>query len=282
MAASVTAASCMLLSTRYLSATLDPSMIAFARSALVAACVTPFIAARHRRRLRFSRPGLHALRGVLLACALNLAFHAVANLPVATVTVLFFLAPVFVTILAATVLGERVGRRRWLAVGAGFVGAAIILRPTGLPEPAMLFAVGASFLFAAALALGRTLARRDGAESTFISTTLVAAVFTLPPALPVWSLPEGVAWYVLAILVLVSALRGYSDLRAFAIGDAAFLAPLAYTRLIILGVAGYLLFDEIPGASEYAGAAVIVASTLYIARREVARMGAPVSGSASP
>ena len=185
-------------------------------------------------------------------------------------TILFFLAPVFATAFATLFVGERVGPRRWAAVAAGCLGAAVILRPGhGVLDPAMLVALVSSLAFAGSLIIGRQASRADGSDAVFVSSTLVAAVVTLPPALLVWDLPAGsLAWGVLGLLVLGSGLRTYADIRAYAVGDAGFIAPFSYLRLLTIGAAGYLWFDEVIDTPTIAGGAIIVGATLYISLRE--------------
>ncbi len=272
MLASVAGATVMTLSIRLLTPDLHTTMIAFLRSALAALLVVPFLwrARAAGRRIGFSRWPLHIARGLLIGVALNAGFYAIWHLPLATATILFFMAPVFATAFATLFVGERVGPRRWAAIAAGFLGAAVILRPgVGRVDPAMLVALLSSLAFAGSLIIGRQASRADGSDAVFVSSSLVAAVVTLPPALLVWDLPAGgLAWAVLGLLVLGSGLRTYSDIRAYAVGDAGFIAPFSYLRLLTIGAAGYLWFGERIDGPTVAGGAIIVGATLYISLRE--------------
>jgi len=281
MLASVTGASAMTVAVRLMTPELHTAMIAFLRAVFVGLLVLPlfWIGRRGAGRLSFSAWPLHLIRGGLVAIALNAGFYAIWKLPLATATILFFLAPAFATALAALALGEGVGIRRGGAIAAGLIGAAIILRPgVGDFEPAMLAAVVSSLAFAASLILGRVVSARDGSTAVFVSSSLVVAVATLPPALFVWALPATPAqWTVLAVLVLASSLRTYADIRAYAAGEAGFIAPFSYLRLVILGAVGYLWFGERIDLATVIGGAVIIAATLYISLREarLKRRGAP-------
>lgn len=271
MLASVVGASAMTVAVRELSATLDPRMIVALR-----ACVTliaflvavPFF--RGLRRLSFSRPWLHAARGALIALATMLGFYTLAHLPLATATVLFFTAPIFATLLSMAVHRERVGIRRASAVAAGFTGALIILQPGLQPlNLAMLAALGSSVMFATALTLSRGLVAADGAPAAYVSSVVVTVLISMPVAAPVWALPGTlVAGFALVVMVLGGALRGYADIEAYAAGEAAVLAPIAYLRLVLIGIAGFVLYDEVPGPATMLGAMIIVGATLYITWRE--------------
>ncbi len=269
---SVAGATVMTLAVRLLTPDLHTTMIAFLRSALTLLLVVPFLwRSRHEgTRLTFTRWPLHLARGLLIGVALNAGFYAIWQLPLATATILFFMAPVFATAFARLILGEQVGPRRWSAIAAGFLGAAVILRPGfGALEPAMLIALVSALAFAASLLLGRQASRADGSDAVFVSSSVIAAVVTLPPALLVWEMPAGwLAWAVIGLLVLGSGLRTYSDIRAYAVGDAGFIAPFTYLRLLTIGLAGYLWFGEVIDGPTVAGGAIIIGATLYISLRK--------------
>jgi drug/metabolite transporter (DMT)-like permease len=267
---SVVTASAMTVAARELSTEMDSRMVVLLRAGLTLIAVLPLLALPSiRRGLRLSRPRLHLQRGLLIGVSTHLGFHAIATLPLATATVLFFTAPIFATVLAGPINGERVGPRRWAAVGAGFLGALIILRPgVGSFEPAMWGALLSSLMFATALSLSRGLAEADGPVSAYLSSVVLTVLVSAPLAAPVWTLPsDGFAWTVVAVLVLTSAARGLGDLQAYRYGEASVVGVVAYLRLVLIGAAGWWLFAETPDAPTLLGGAVIVGATLYIAHR---------------
>lgn len=269
------AATVMTVAVRYLSFEIDSRMIAFLRCALsvplvLAAHFAPLALGRPVEKVRFSRPWLHVLRGALTAGALTLGFYAIGVLPMATATILFFLAPIFATVLAVPMLAQRVGPRRAAAVAVGFVGAMVILRPGWVPfDWGMAAAIGSAALLSVVLLISRLLAPSDGAKSVLLSTTVVAGLVTLPIALPVWALPDGaLVWFWVGVVVLASTARTYCDIRGYAVGEVSFIAPFSYFRLIFIALVGWLLFSESIDVWTALGGAVIIGSTLYIARRE--------------
>jgi drug/metabolite transporter (DMT)-like permease len=271
MLLSVVGATGMTIGVRAASPELHTAMIAFLRSVLGLLFLAPlFLRRTPPPILRVRRPGLHLLRGALIALALNLGFYSVWKLPVATATILFFLAPIFSTMLAPFLIGEKVGPRRWAAIGVGFLGALIVLRPGLAPiDAGSLAAVGSSLCFAVALLIGKTASRADGPDSVFATSAILAAALTLPLALPQWRLPPDLwVWLVLAGLTCASSLRGYADIRAMNVGEASFVAPVSYLRLPSVALAGWLLFGEAVDGWTWAGGAVIAAATLFIALRE--------------
>ena len=276
MLLSVAGATGMTVLVRDLSPTLHSAMIVFLRSAVGLLFVLPMMArADGRARLRVRRPWLHLLRGVLIALALNTGFYAIWKLPVATATILFFLAPVFSTMLAPLMVGERVGPTRWAAVGAGFLGALIVLRPDlGQIGLASLSAVVSALMFALVLLLGKIASREDGPDTVFFWSVVLPVVLTLPMALPVWSLPGwGLTWVALVALAVASSVRGYADIRAFAVGEASFVGPVSYLRLPAIGLAGWWLYGETLDAMTLLGGGIIAGSTLVIMLRERRRGG---------
>lgn len=271
MLLSVLGATGMTVLVRELSPEMHTRMIAFLRSAVALAFVLPLLMRRNpREQLRMRRPWLHVLRGTMLALALNTGFYAIWKLPIATATILFFLAPVFSTMLAPAMVGERVGPRRWAAVAVGFLGAVIVLRPGLAPlDGASLSAIISSMLVAVALLLGKTMSRDDGSNAVFFSSSVIVAVVTLPIALPVWHVPGNLwVWVALIGLSAASSLRGYADIRAFAVAEAAFVGPISYLRLPVIALAGWWLYAEALDGPTLIGGGVIAGSTLYILLRE--------------
>lgn len=269
---SVAGATVMTLAVRLLSPDIHTAMLAFLRSVLALPLILPLVwrSGTGRSPLRFGAWKLHLVRGALLTVALNSGFYAIAHLPMATATILFFTAPIFATIGAAAMMGETVGPRRWGAAAMGFLGALVILRPGfGEFDPVMLVAIGSSVCFALALLIGKRAGQTDGSNAVFVSSSVIVTLATIPGAAIFWGLPGSwPVWGLVALLVLGSGARTYADIRAYAVGDAGFLAPFSYLRLVTIGVAGYVLFDELLDGPTFAGGAIIIAATLYIALRE--------------
>ena len=269
---SVAGASAMTVAVRDVSADLDSRAILFFRSILATGLLLLGIVfyARFRRQMRFSKPFGHLIRGTLIGSSTYFGFYAIAHLPMATVTVLFFLAPIWATLLAILIHKERVGIRRVLAIALGFAGALVILRPGFASfEPAMLSALASSVLFALALTMSRGLAREDGVASVNFSSVVITAIISLPFAWPVMALPESPRGYAaLAIVVAGGMARGYADIEAYRHGEAGILAPITYLRLILVGGAAYFLYQEVPDCYTIIGGIIVTSATLYIAIRE--------------
>jgi drug/metabolite transporter (DMT)-like permease len=186
--------------------------------------------------------------------------------------------PIFLTALSVPLLGERVGIRRWSAVFAGFVGVLIMVRPgSGVLEWKALTAIAGAFFYALAMVSIRRLSRSEPAGSIVFYFTLfamAAGLFTLPLAalLPdwigPWVWPDADGW---AILIGIGLLGGTAQLTltyAFKLAPVAVIAPFEYGSLVFGVVFGLLIWQEAPDRYILLGAALVIASGLYILYRE--------------
>lgn len=269
---SVAASSGMTIAVRGASLAVDSRMVVLLRAGitLIALIGAVLVIARLRRQLRFSRPWMHLSRGIMLGTSTHLGFYTIAEIPLATATVLFFMAPIFATILSAIYQKETVGPRRVAAIAVGFAGALVIIRPgVDALHPAMLSAIASSLLFAAALVQSRGIAEADGSFAALFSSVLVTVLISVPLAAPVFALPgDWIAWGFVILLVITGAIRNLADIEAYRHGEASVIAPFTYLRLVLIGLAAYWLFDEVPDRATLIGAVIIIAATFYIARRE--------------
>lgn len=269
---SVVASSAMTVAVREISFDLDPRMIVMLRFGITAPILilALIVSAQLRRTLTFSEPLLHVIRGICMGISTHLGFYAIANIPLVTVTVLFFMVPIFATAIAGLINSERAGPRRLIAIAVSFIGVLLILKPGFVViEPAIFAALASSILFALALILSRRVAQADGAFSALFSSVMITLVISVPLAIPVWQMPEtGAVWWIVAILVATGLIRLLADIQAYRIGEASVLAPITYLRLILIGGSAYVLYDEIPDLWAAIGALIIIASALYITRRE--------------
>jgi drug/metabolite transporter (DMT)-like permease len=272
MLLSVVASSAMTVAARVASQELDSRMVVLGRGALTLIAILALLAvsAKLRGKLRFTNPRSHLIRGFLIAISTQMGFYTIATIPLATTTVLFFTAPIFATILAILIHGEKIGPRRIFAIVAGFTGVLIILRPGfDALELGLLTAIGSSLTFATALTMSRNLSNADGPLSTYFSSVVIMVIVSIPIAAPVMTLPDlNITWIAMIALVITSTTRGIGDIEAYRHADAALLTPITYLRLVLIGIAAYFFFAETPDTATLIGATIIIASTLYIAQRE--------------
>lgn len=282
-----TCAAGMSVSIRGMEGRIPVFQIVFVRC-VVGLILTLIFSARYKSiRIRTPQWKWMLFRSVLTTFALICGFYSITVLPLATATVLFFTAPLFVTVLAVPFFGETVGWRRGLATLAGFIGTVIVLRP-GVEgfDPNMLVAIGSSVLFAIVLLLGKRLSRTDAISTMMVYAMVVSGLASMPVALYQWQVPNWQEWILLMSVAGFGTLRGFSDTKGYATGEASVMAPFQYFRIVVVAVAAYFLFNEIPDLPTVIGAAVIIGSSLYIAQREATLhkgvTDAPKTGVAAP
>jgi drug/metabolite transporter (DMT)-like permease len=222
------------------------------------------------RILVTQRPGLQFARSLLLLASTSLFFTALGYVPLADATAISFTSPFLVAALAGPLLGERVTRAHWMAIGLGFVGALIVIRPTGEGTSPFAFVVlGSSGCYAIYQLLTRKVAGIDPPETSVTYSALVGTLL-LSAVMPFfWLTPERLLhWLILGSLGLFGGLGHYCVARAFMRGPASILSPFHYVQLVWAATLGYVLFAHVPSAWTWVGAGVIVASGLQIAWQE--------------
>ena len=254
---------------RHLGETLHPLQIAFFRNAFSLLWLTPWVLMTGRAAFRTRHFGRHLLRAASGAVAMSCLFSAMVLMPLAEVNALTFLSPVLATAGAALFLGETVRKRRWFAVGVGFLGAMIVLRPgVQVLQPAAFLALGAAVFIAVTMLILRWLALTEKPSTTVLYMNLLLTPISLPPALWVWQAPGADQWGWIVLLGLAATGVQLCLARAFAAAEASQVLPFDFSRLLFVAIAAYLFFGEVPDLWTWVGAAVIMGATIYIAHRE--------------
>ena len=259
----------MAIGIKQLGQRLDSLQIGFFRVLIGFIVILPFVAQVGLERLRTRHLRVHFVRAVFGLIAMYCSYYALARMPLADYTALSFTKPLFATALAVVILGEVVRWRRWSATIVGFLGVLIMVRPGhGTFEPAALAVLTDAFAIAFLVTLVKRLPPQETPLGMLYWFGLFAVVLSVPGAIHAWqwpTLPESL-W--LAAVGILGALSQSFWIRAFRAGEASAVAPFDYLRLIFAAVVGVMLFGEWPTGWTLIGAAVIVASTIYIARRE--------------
>jgi drug/metabolite transporter (DMT)-like permease len=212
---------------------------------------------------------LHALRGVLLLSSSALNFAAMQKLQLAQTAAISFTIPLWVCALSVPLLGETVGLRRWAAVLVGFVGVLIIMRPgTAGFHPAMFLSLAAAFGGACYNIATRKAGGVDRAETSLVLANFFGLIAAIPLSAPGFAMPQGWAWIIIAFIGLGSAIGHLLLTEAHRLAPASAIAPFIYTQIIWMIIMGYLAFGDVPGLWTLVGAAVVVASGLYVFLRE--------------
>ena len=256
-------------SIRHVSAELHPFEIAFFRLLFGLLPLLPWFFKLGWAPLRTSRLGLLTLRGAINVVCMLAFFYALSITPLVEVTALVFTAPIFATIGAMVVFGERVGLRRWAAIGVGFFGVMVVLRP-GFQEigQGQMLALFAAVGWSGCMVIIKSLGRTETSLTITVYMSLVMAPLSLIPALWVWQWPgqEQLLW-----LVAIGVLGGAGQLamaEALKVGETHVIMPMDFTRLIWISVIAYVAFAEVPGLYTWIGGAIIFSATAFIAWRE--------------
>lgn len=253
---------------RHLSGTVEVFEIIFFRNFFGLVALAPWFWRQGLAGLRTQRLGLYCLRGVTGMINMSCWFYAITAIALADAMALSFTAPLFATLAAVVLLGERVRAGRWGATLAGFAGALLILRPgAGIEPAALLMLVSAAFM-ALSVIIIKTLSRTESAGAIVAWMGLILTPASLLPALFVWRWPgvEELAW--LAALGTVATIGHYCFTRALGSADTSAVLPFDFIRLPFAALLGYLAFGERVDLWTWAGGLVIFSSALYVGHSE--------------
>lgn len=219
------------------------------------------------------RWGLHLLRGLLGMAMIGCFVFALRSLPLSTAYTIYFVAPLLIAALSVPLLGEQVGPRRWIAIGIGLVGVLVVLRPgVGgfISIPGLMVLLAATAYAVAAITVSM-LTRTDTPQSMVVWFLVLLALGAGLLAIPDWQpLQLGHAGLI-AGMGLAGAGGQVALTRAFQLGEASMIAPLEYTGLVWVIGWDLLFWGVLPDGYTWLGAAIIVASGLYLLHRERVR-----------
>ncbi len=260
---------------RYLAGNYSVFMVVMIRYWFFAGFVVAMAARRAggvRAVARTSQPMVQMFRGALLAVEICVAVIGFTLLGLVRSHAVFAAYPLLIAALSGPVLGERVGWRRWVAIGFGFVGVLIILRPgTGVFDPVALIPLLSALMFALYGLLTRYAARRDSAATSFFWTGTTGAVVMTGIGLWFWQPMSAPDWGWMGLLCVTGALGHWLLIKCYEVAEAGAVQPFAYFQLIFASALGMAVFGETLRANIALGAAVIVGAGLFTLRRERAQ-----------
>lgn len=225
-----------------------------------------------RGSVRTEFPLLQLARGVILVFEICVMVFAFTKLGLIESHAVFTIYPLLVAALSGPVLGEKVGWRRWAAIGAGFVGVLIILQPgAGVLSVWALVPLAGAFLYALYNLLTRYVARGDSALVSFFWTGVVCAAAITPFGLMHWQPMTGQDQMLMAVLCCTALLGHYTLIRAYALAEASAIQPFAYIQLVGVAAIGLLVFGEVLRLNVVIGAAVVVAAGVFTLWRQRVR-----------
>ncbi len=221
------------------------------------------------RVARTKHLALQIVRSLLLLAATAFFFTALRFIPLADATAISFVSPLLLTMLAIPLLGETVGRRRWTAVIIGLIGALIVIRPGfGMAGWATLLPLASALAYTFYLIATRKLCAIDPPVTIFLYTGIVGTLVMTAVVPFFWTWPTLGGWLLMIALGVLGGGGHYLVIQAFRRAPASALSPFTFVVIIWTTLTGYLVFGDVPDAPTIAGAAVIVASGVYVFYRE--------------
>jgi drug/metabolite transporter (DMT)-like permease len=254
---------------RYIDNHLHPLETALIRYVLGLVVLAPMFI-RYGLRPFYSRHiPRHALRGAVHGIGVMLWFYAVTQIPLAEVTALSFISPIFVAVGASLFLGENLTPRRIIVIAVGILGVLVILRPgaevISFGAIAMLIAAP---LFAASKILTKSLVKHDSATTIVAYLSVFATLTMAIPAAFVWQTPTLNELFWLFATAVFATLSHLCLTRGLALVDVTVAQPVEFLQLVWSTLLGVIVFDERPSLWVWIGAGIIVASATYIVRYE--------------
>ena len=212
----------------------------------------------------------HLVRALMFMAMTGINFWALQYLQLTVTSSIFFSVPLIIALVSASVLKERLGLGRWVAIIAGFAGVLIIVRPWGAEfHPAMIASVVNAIMYAVFMMMTRRLAAYDSPETIQYLPAVGAAIGLAPFALAAWESPSGwLEWTVACLTGLLGGLGHYLLALAHRYAPASVIAPFLYQQVIYMALFGYLVFGDVPSVWVWLGATVVIASGLYLFARE--------------
>jgi drug/metabolite transporter (DMT)-like permease len=282
MCAALFCFSCLDATAKWVNQAVDPMVTVWAR--YMSAALLTFMVINPRTQpgaLRTRRLPLQLLRSFLLLASTFCNFLALKYLQLVETQSIIFATPLLVALLAAPLLGERIGWQRLTAIAVGFIGILVITRPgLGTMHPAALLSLAGSVAYAFYNIVTRMLASSDSIATTTLYSS-VAGIVLVTPALPwIWSTPSSpLVWFLLATTGFYGAFGHWLLVLAHARAPAAILAPFIYSQIIWMLALGYILFGDWPDSWTFVGAGIVIASGLYLLSRERAKRNQPETSS---
>ena len=254
---------------KYVGSELPPVQAAFIRYLFGLIVVLPLIFRNGVHIFSTKHIHLHVLRGIIQAMAVMLWFYAVTKLPIAEVTALGFVSPIFVVFGAVFFLRERLTKPRIAAVVLGLVGIFVILRPGfGVINSGSIAMLLAAPLFAASKVLTKFLVKHDSGSTIVVYLSIFAALAMAVPAISVWTQPSGVNLFLLSGTALFATIAHLCMAKGLALIDLTVSQPIDFLQLVWTTLIGVMLFSEPSVIWVWIGGGIVVLSATYIARLE--------------
>lgn len=243
---------------KYLSAELPNEMVVFFRSVMGLLALLPWVLHRGLGQLKTKRLRGHLGRGLAGVSAMYCYFYAIAHLPLAEAVLLNYSTPLFIPFIAALWLGEQVSPRLWVAIGTGFVGIVLILKPgLGLFTPVSLIGLASGLFAALAMVSIRRLSNTEPTLRIVFYFSLVCTAVSAVPLAWRWQTPDPGLWILLLGMGALASLAQLLLTRAYAHAPAAQVGPFTYSTVVFAAGIGWIFWSEIPDLLSFGGTALV-------------------------
>jgi len=262
--------SCLNAIVRDITLTLDPFQSQFLRYLFGVVAMLPLLSRQGLQAFRPVNMRGQFWRGAVHTAALLLWFTALPHLGLADMTAIGFTGPIFIMIGAAWFLGEKMRADRWVAAAIGFAGVLVVVAPkfTGQGGGYALIMLASAPVFAASFLMTKTLTRYEKPGVIVLWQAVSVTVLSFPLGLIHWVAPTPWQWLGFAAAGVLGSLGHYCLTRGFRVADISATQSLRFLDLIWASLLGWLVFSDVPSQTTLAGALLILASTVWIARRE--------------
>jgi len=263
-----------------LSHEIDPWLVGFLRYLMGALVMLGPALRLGARALWPEAPALQLVRGLFHAGGMMLWFAALPLVTLTELTAIGFSGPLFICLGAVLFLGERMSGARWAAVLLGFAGVLVVLEPwqgggfAGV-STGMLLMLASAPIFAGSFLVAKALTRRDRSDVVVLWQHLWVSVLLAGFALAYWAPPTPAQWGLLVACGFLGAGGHYCMVRAFRVADISAVQSVKFLELVWAAMLGWMVFGTAPAGATVVGGAVILVSTLLLARHE-SRTAAPV------
>jgi len=254
---------------KFLGDSLPAFQIVCLRFSAAAAVLLPVLLIKGKEAFKSARLSMHAVRGLLLAVGIGLWCVGLNMMPFASCVVINNTMPFFKMAFAQVILGEKVGKERWLASLAGFIGCLIVFNPTAATfKPQSLVLIFSAMCFAMLDIFNKKYSTSESITSMLFYGSVATAVIAAFKAVPTWVPVTAPQLGLIAVLGVGANVLLYCLLKAFNYVDASATCPYRYTEFVLSAVVGFLLFKECPSKSTFLGSCIILPSVIYTAMVE--------------
>lgn len=222
-----------------------------------------------RAAARTTQPLLQGFRALLLVTEICVIVVSFTILGLVETHAIFAVYPLLIAALSGPVLGERVGWRRWSAIGIGFVGVLVILAPgVGVFDPRAIVPLIGALMFALYGLLTRYASRRDTAATSFFWTGVVGAMGMTVVGAWFWEPMSGGDWGWMSLLCLTGVLGHFTLIKCYEVAEASAVQPFAYLQLVFISIIGVTVFNETIRTNVAVGVVIVVGAGLFTLWRQ--------------